>query len=173
MLESQLEYPCETLDISPGGMQICASAKPQVGAKVVVYVDALGRFVGKAVRVDTDGFSMTIEASLKKREMLADKLTWFVNRVALNLSDERRHDRFEPFQKLAVMRLPDGSEYIVRIRDLSASGVSVEANCRPNVGSRVVIGKADVIVVRHFDCGFAAEFVTPFAPGQIDEATQL
>jgi len=105
--------------------------------------------------------------------MLADKLTWFANRVVLNLDDQRRHERIEPFQKLAVLRLTDSSERIVKIRDLSASGVSVEAVHIPAIGERVSIGKADAAVVRLFDGGFAVEFSTPFAPGSIDEATRL
>jgi hypothetical protein len=173
MLESGLEYPCETIDVSPGGMRVGAAVRPQAGEKVVVYIDALGSFVGRAVREHPDGFSMTINASPKKREILADRLTWFANRAALDLPDERRHERVEPFQRLAVMRLSEGGEHIVKIINLSASGVGVEAAQIPSVGARVAIGKTDATVIRHFDGGFAAEFVSPFAAGEIDETTRL
>jgi hypothetical protein len=173
LLESGLEFPCETIDISPGGLRACANIKPQVGEKVVIYVDSLGSFVGRAVRSHQDGFSMTINASPKKREMLADRLTWFANRDALDLPDERRHERVEPFQKLAVMRTPDGGEHIVKILNLSASGVGVEAAKIPAVGARIAIGKTDAIVIRQFEGGFAAEFAAPFSAGVIDETTKL
>ncbi len=173
MLASQSEHPCRTVDISPGGMQLIGAAQPVEGEKIVVYIDALGRFVGHAVRLHSDGFSMTIVASARKRDMLADKLTWFANRVALDIADARRHDRFEPFQKLAILRLENGREHIVKLRDLSASGVSVEAAPVPAIGERVAVGKLYVTVVRHFDGGFAAQFETPFAAGVIDETTRL
>jgi hypothetical protein len=173
LLVSGQEHPCETIDISPGGLRVSAAVSPQAGEKVVVYMDALGSFVGRAVREHTDGFSMTINASPKRREILADRLTWFANRTALDLPDERRHDRVEPFQKLAVLRLPEGGEHIVKILNLSASGVGVEAAQIPAVGARVAIGKTDSIVIRHFDGGFAAEFVKPFGVGEINETTKL
>jgi hypothetical protein len=51
--------------------------------------------------------------------------------------------------------------------------VSAEAAHLPSLGERVSIGSAYANVVRHFDGGFAAEFLTPFAVGEIDEATRL
>jgi hypothetical protein len=173
MLQSKAEHHCRTVDISIGGMKLLCAGKPAIGERVVVYIDALGRFSGSAVRTHVDGFSMTIDASAQRREMLADKLTWFANRIALNLVDARRHERVEPFQKFALMRLAEGDEHIVKIRDLSASGVSVESTHIPGIGARVSIGRAYATIVRHHDGGFAAEFLTPFAPGDIDETTRL
>jgi len=108
-----------------------------------------------------------------KREMLADKLTWFANRIALDISDDRRHHRVVPFLQRAIMRLPDGRERIVKILDFSTSGVAVETMFQPEVGTEITIGKTQLTVLRHFDGGFAGEFVTPFAPGDIHEATVL
>ncbi|QGM98478.1 PilZ domain-containing protein [Methylocystis parvus] len=173
VLESKAEHHCRTIDISPGGMRLMSTAMPQIGENVTVYIDALGRFHGRVVRAAPDSFSMTINASPEKREMLADKLTWFANRIALNLSDQRRHERIEPFQKFALLRLDSGVELIVKIRDLSASGVGVDSIFSPPVGERVSIGKTYGKVVRHFEGGFAAEFLTPFPEHAIDETTRL
>lgn len=173
MLESKAEYHCRTVDISVGGMKLLGAAKPEPEEKVVVYIDALGRFSGKVVRVHEDGFSMAFHASARKREILADKLTWFVNRAALDLAEQRRHERIEPFQKFAVLRSTAGDEWIGRIRDLSASGVSVETPHAPPVGERVSIGSIYAKVVRHYDGGFAAEFLKPFPAGEVNEATRL
>lgn len=173
MLESRMEHPCRTVDISPGGLQLLGSAKPSIGEKVVVYIDALGRFAGSAVRIHSDGFAMTVIASAKKRELLAEQLTWYANRATLDLPDARRHERFKPFHKLAVLRLFEGGEQIVKIRDLSASGVSLEGTGSPAIGEEVSIGSAHAKVVRHVENGFAAEFLTPFAAGEIDESTRL
>jgi hypothetical protein len=146
---------------------------PKIGESAVVYIDALGRFSGNVVRTHVDGFSMTIQASAKKREMLADKLTWFVNRIALNLDEQRRDERIKPFQKFVVMRLDDASEHIVKIRDLSATGVSLEAGNVPAIGVRVSIGRVYATVVRHFEGGFAAQFMVPFPSAEVDESLRL
>jgi hypothetical protein len=173
VLASKAEHHCRTVDVSPGGMKLMSMAKPQIGESVVAYIDALGRFSGHVVRVSSEGFSMTINASQHRREMLADKLTWFANRMALNLAEQRRHPRIEPIQKFVAMRVGSGDEMIVTIRDLSASGVGVESTYLPALGERVSIGKAYATVVRHFDGGFAAQFLTPFPPNEIDAATRL
>jgi hypothetical protein len=173
MLESKDEHHCRTVDISPGGIRITSAVQPRIEERVVVYIDALGRFVGNVVRIHSDGFSMTIQTSAKRREMLADKLTWFANRITLDLDDQRRHERFEPFQKFAILRFADGNEHIIKIRDLSASGVSAKLSRLPKIGEQVMIGRAPAVVVRQFDGGFAAEFLTPFAVGEIDETTRL
>lgn len=173
VLPSKEERQCRTVDISPGGMNLMCTARPEVGDNIVAYIDALGRFTGQVVRRSPEGFSITINASPERREMLADKLTWFANRIALNLADQRGHERIEPIQKFVPMRLGSGEELVVTIRDLSASGVSVEASYLPPVGERVSIGKAYVTVVRHFEGGFAANFLTPFPAKEIDQAARL
>jgi hypothetical protein len=173
VLPSKAEFQCRTVDVSPGGMKLMCTARPEVGESIIAYIDALGRFTGHVVRTYPEGFSMTINASPERREMLADKLTWFANRIALNLADQRRDERIEPIQKFVPMRLGSGDEMVVTIRDLSASGVSVDSNYLPAVGERVSIGKAYANVVRHLDGGFAAKFLTPFPASEIDQATRL
>jgi hypothetical protein len=173
MLESRLEYPCHTVDISLGGMRLSAAVKPRIGEKIILYIDALGRFEGEAVRQVPDGFAVTIKTPSTKRDMLADKLTWFANRISLDLSEERRHHRIAPFMQRAMLRLPDGHELIVKIRNFSTSGIAIETNIRPEIGTKVVVGDTPIIVLRYFEGGFAGEFVTPFAAGEIHEATKL
>jgi hypothetical protein len=59
MLESKTEYPCQTIQMSPGDMWLFGPVKPQIGENVVVYLDELGRFAGVAVRQDMTAFAMT------------------------------------------------------------------------------------------------------------------
>jgi hypothetical protein len=173
MLASRREFPCRTINISPGGMFLSGPVKPAIGESVVVYVDALGRFVGKSVRVVPDGFALALELPPRKREKLADQLTWFANRKALSGAEDRRHERIVPLMPRAVLRLSNGQEFIVKIRDISLSGFAVETNCLPQAGTPIVIGSTPATVVRHFDDGFAGEFIAPFSEGEIDEMTRL
>lgn len=173
MLRSSEEYPCHTFEMSVGDVALFAPVKATPGEKVVLYLNELGRFVGTATATTEPGFEMLFQLSQKKRDRLADQLTWFANRFALEIADQRRHERVVPLMELAVLRLSKYVEHIIRIRSLSLSGVAILTDERPPVGARVVIGSTPATVVRHFDEGIACEFVKKFRPGEIDETTRL
>jgi hypothetical protein len=173
MLSSQQEHSCRTINLSPGGMYLSGPVKPAVGEHIVVYLDALGRFVGETVRVNREGFALALDLPPRKRERLADQLTWFANRKAPGAYEDRSYARVVPLMQRAVMRVANGKEAIVKIRDLSSSGFALETNCLPEPGTPITIGMTPAIVVRHFDGGFAGEFIAPFKDGEIDEMTRL
>ncbi len=173
MLESRLEYPCETIEMSPGDMSLAAPVKARVGETVIVYLEQIGRFAGAAIGHTEAGFVLSMGLSPMKRDKLADQLTWFANRHAISLPEDRRHDRIVPIMQRTLLRLPDGHETIVKIRDLSISGVGLETEARPSPGARVLIGGTRAVVVRHFVGGIGAEFERPFRPGEINEETRL
>lgn len=173
MLESRHEFPCQTVEMSPGDMTLFAPVKAQIGEKVVVYLDEIGRFAGVAVRQTDNGFAIAMTLPPMKRDKLADQLTWFANRHAFNLPEDRRHERIVPLMQRTFLRLPDGQEVMVKIRDISLSGVGVETDARPEMGAKIVVGTTPAVVVRHFDTGIGGEFLKPFAVGEIDESTRL
>lgn len=173
MLETRREYPCQTIEMSPGDMTLFAPVKAKIGEKVVVYLDEIGRFAGVAVRVTETGFAICMSLPPMKRDKLADQLTWFANRNAFSLPEDRRHGRIVPLMQRSILRLPDGQEAIVKIRDISLSGVGLETDIKPPIGAHVVIGSTRATVVRHFEGGIGGEFERPFAAGEIDESTRL
>lgn len=173
MLRSRVEYPCQTFEMSPGDVFLFAPVKAVVGERVVLYLHALGRFTGHAIRTTQTGFEMTLELPAKKRDRLADQLTWFANRYALDFIEQRRHERFVPLMELTVLRLGDSEERIVKISSLSLSGVAIETDALPPVGTRVIVGSTPATVVRISEDGIACEFLKPFRVDEIDEATRL
>ncbi len=160
MLEDRREFPCQVINMSPGGMAVIAPVVGHPGERVIAYVDHLGRLEGKIARMIDNGFAMTVSASPRKRDKLAAQLTWLANRHILNLPEDRRHGRFTPTNPMARLILPNGNNIAVRIIDLSQSGAAVAINpdLRPPVGAMVTIGKTQGRVVRHIDEGFAVEF---------------
>ncbi len=96
MLESHREFPCHTLEMSPGDMALSGPVKARLGEKVIVYLDQIGRLAGVTIRTTEQGFVLMLDLSPKKRDRLADQLTWYANRDAIGLSDDRRHDRIVP-----------------------------------------------------------------------------
>ena len=171
MLEDRREYPCQVVNMSPGGMALLAPVIGRPGERVIAYVDHLGRLEGKIARLIDNGFAMTIAASPRKRDKLAAQLTWIANRHILNLPEDRRHGRFTPRNSMARLILPNGNNITVRIIDLSQSGaaVAIGPDQRPAVGAMVTLGKTQARVVRHIDDGFAIEFTRLQHPDFIEE----
>jgi hypothetical protein len=171
MLADRREFPCQVIDMSPGGMSVVAPMLGAPGERVIAYVDHLGRLEGKIARLLDNGFAMTIAATARKRDKLAAQLTWLANRQILNLPEDRRHGRFTPRNPMARLILPNGTNVTCRVIDLSASGaaISINPDLRPAVGSAVTLGKTTGRVVRHIDDGFAVEFTRLQHPDSIED----
>ena len=79
MLPDRREFPCQVVNMSPGGMALVAPVSGQPGERVIAYVDHLGRLEGHVARIFQNGFAMTIAATPRKRDKLAAQLTWLAN----------------------------------------------------------------------------------------------
>ena len=172
MLADRQEYPCQVVNMSPGGMALIAPTIGRVGERVIAYVDHLGRLEGTIARQLVNGFAMTISATPRKRDKLAAQLTWLANRHILNLPEDRRHGRFVPRNPGSTLILPNGASVGVRIIDvsLSGAGISIPAHLRPEIGAMVTLGKVPGRVVRHLDDGFAVEFTRLQHPDSIEDS---
>jgi len=158
MLENKQEYPCQTVDISPGGLRVAAPIKGAEGERVVFYFEDFGRLEGTVVRHLDDGFAVALQLVSNKRERLADLLTWMVNREDEDDSVNRRHKRIVPKQCKSELVVMGGHSIPVTIVDVSVSGVGVRADELPPIGTRVDIGRRAGKIVRHFSGGLAIEF---------------
>jgi hypothetical protein len=158
MREDRQEFPCQTINMSPGGAALSATMSPRVGEHVVAYIDHIGRVEGRCTRVFNGGFAMTISATLRRRDKLADQLTWFANRNSLGLPEDRRHKRIELRNPRSMLTLPDGTSVECRVVDVSLSGAAVATKAKIALGSPVTLGRTPARVVRNLDTGFALEF---------------
>ncbi len=173
MTADRTEYPCQSIDISPGGLALAAPVRPEKGSRVVVYMDSVGRMEGTITRHLEDGFALQLNAPALKREKLADQLTWLANRGSLGMPEDRRHDRIEPRVRNTIVKLADGKEYPAKIIDISLSGVAVMVDIKPEMGTLVTVGKTVGRVVRIFDGGIALEFTRLLNEALFDEDIQL
>jgi hypothetical protein len=169
MLADRREFPCQVVNMSPGGIAMIAPVAGKVGDRVIAYVDHLGRLEGQIARPLQNGFAMTISATPRKRDKLAAQLTWLANRHILNLPEDRRHGRFVPTQVTARLIMPNQTNVGVRIMDLSLSGAGIAMANRPEIGSHVTLGRIPGRVVRHLEEGFAMEFTRLQHPDSIEE----
>src|ERR1700756_1041349 len=169
MLPDRREFPCQIINMSPGGLALLAPGIGNVGDRVIAYLDHIGRVEGKITRIIDNGFAMTIGATARKRDKLAAQLTWLANRSILNLPEDRRHGRFVPKVVAARLIMPNGTNVGIRIIDLSLSGAGIATPNRPEVGGLVTLGKIPGRVVRHLEEGFAMEFTRLQHPDSIEE----
>ena len=158
MLEDRREFACQIVDMSPGGAAVMIPAVARVGERVIAYLDHVGRVEGRVVRLLDGGFAMNLAMSERKRDKLANQLTWLANRHILNLPEDRRHERFSPRNPFSKLVLADGTELRCRIIDVSPSGAAVHLDRRLEVGTPVILGVMRGRVVRSFDEGVAIEF---------------
>jgi hypothetical protein len=169
MLASRQEFPCQTINMSPGGVAIVAPVPGGVGERVICYLDQLGRVEGSIARVFDHGFAISFTVPLIKREKLADQLTWLANRHALGMPEDRRHERITPRHTRTTLVTKDGREHIVKLIDVSMSGAALVTETKPPIGSTVQIGKTPAHVVRSFANGIAVEFARPFSAEQFSD----
>ena len=158
MLPDRREFPCQVINMSPGGMALIAPVSGAPGDRIIAYVDHLGRLEGQIARVFENGFAMTISATARKRDKLAAQLTWLANRHILDLPEDRRHGRIVPRNPVGRLILPNGVNLTCRIIDVSQSGAGIASKERPPIGTLVTLGKVQGRVVRHLEDGFAIEF---------------
>jgi len=170
MLADRREFPCQVVNMSPGGMALIAPVGGIAGERVIAYVDHLGRLEGQIARLFQNGFAMTISATARKRDKLAAQLTWLANRHILGLPEDRRHGRIVPRNPVGRLIMPNGVNLTCRIIDVSESGAGIATDQRPPIGTLVTLGKVQGRVVRHLEEGFAIEFTRSLHPDFLEES---
>jgi hypothetical protein len=154
------EYTCELKNISVGGAAIITPNMPEMGERVVVYLEHLGGLEGTVTRLLPDGFAFVFKATEHKREKLAAQIMWLVNRDEFPDQAGRTHERIGTLGRRTTLKVEEGVIIDVELLDLSASGASIGTPARPPIGSLVIAGKTRAIVRRHHDHGIGLQFLT-------------
>ena len=159
MTPDHTEYPCQIVAMSAHGMEVICAHDGEIGMSVICYVTHVGRVEGTIVQQFVGGFEVEIVCSERKRDKIASKLEWVVSHARGGTVDDRVHERVTPTSTLSQVATADGRTYPCRILDISLSGAAIELDVRPALGSRMVLGGLEGIVVRQFDEGIAIEFL--------------
>ena len=169
MLNNRQEYPCQTVDFSPGGLALVAPVRGAIGERIVCYFEHIGRIEGEVVRHTAPGFAMVINATPRKRDKLASQLTWLANRHELGLPEDRTHERIVPVHKTVNLQLDEGIALKGRLIDVSLSGAGIAVDVRPTIGLGLIVGSTPARVVRHFKDGIAVQFNRTISADRFDE----
>ena len=148
-----------TRNISCGGADIVARVRPDINAQVICYLDDLGRLEAEVVRETPEGFAVKFNITQRKRDKIADRLTWLANYKQLGLEDEREAPRYAGGGPAMITR-QDGRVIQCRTIDISLSGAAFEADGpAPQLGEIVSVGNLRGEVVRALRTGFAIRYI--------------
>lgn len=173
MLPGGREYPCQTLDMSPGGLALIAAMKGEFGDRVICYLDHFGRLEGKVARQFEGGFALALSVPASKREKLADQLTWHANRSTLGVPEARLHHRIVPRNQRSTLQVGDGPVHPVHVLDVSMSGAAVSGVGDLAVGTLATLGRRACRVARVIERGVGLEFLRLIPLDEFDEAMEV
>jgi hypothetical protein len=157
--ESSEDHEITTIDISCSGAMIRSDHRPHAGAQIICYFNDLGRVAATVIRATPTGFAVQFKTVEHKRDKLADRLTWLLNKDRLDLVDERNVSRTAAGGP-ALLTLDDGREIKCRVLDISLTGASFEAeDIAPMIGDTVFAGNVRGEVVRVSRKSFAIRYV--------------
>jgi hypothetical protein len=155
------EFTCTTVDVCAGGLRINLARPLSQGENLVLYIDEIGRVEGIVARVLNEiGYAIEFKVPPRKRDKIADQLTWLINRDRLGLSDEREAER-RPGGGQVVAIYGKGVSIACAVADVSIFGVALKTSGpRPMIGDRVQVGERAGTCVRYVEGGFAVDFRT-------------
>jgi hypothetical protein len=155
------EFTCTTVDVCAGGLRINLARPLSQGENLVLYIDDIGRVEGVVVRVLSEiGYAVAFTVPPRKRDKIADQLTWLTNKDRLGLTDEREAER-RPGGGQVIATYGKGQSIACAVADVSIFGVALKtAGPRPMIGDRVQISERVGTCVRYIEGGFAVDFRT-------------
>ena len=168
MRQNKQEYPCQIINVSAGGISILAPVSGELGERIVIYLDTLGRIEGEIVRITPEGFALQLRATGHKREKIVNQLTWLVNKDRLSNIEDRRYDRIIPKRTKVKLTLVNGESYDCQILDISLGGAAVLVEPKPAVGQLVTLGQTPGRVIGQRDQDISIEFLEILDPSSLE-----
>jgi hypothetical protein len=169
MTRTGQELPCETIDISAGGLALKTAARPTRGEHIVIYLDLLGRVEGKTVRELPNGCAVEFKAPAGRDNLLHEKLS-FLNRQKEPTGRIRLNDRIVPDHPATTITI--GSTTIpVDVIDFSRSGASLRLPFAVTVGTSLKIGAERKARVIHVDEDAAGVEFSRLLPIEVFDTT--
>jgi hypothetical protein len=153
------ECDCRTADISPGDARIAATQLPEVGERVVIYLDGFGRVSGRVARRCGEGeVAVIFDFTAYKREKLAEQLTLAMNK-SLGVEAPARPVPAGDGPHRVRLEFETGEAYDGEVLDFSLAGMTLRTpRPPPLIGVWVRIGGVYGRVARLTEGGFAVDF---------------
>ncbi len=149
-------FPCCVVKFSTQSITLDAPIRGDVGAWVWIHFKTLGKFEGPIIRKLSRGMEVRIVATYDDRARLDAKIAWYEDR---SKPEQRRYQRSFPAKPSSTMWQAELGSLPCQVIDYSVSGAALSARVSPAIGTMVKLGSLTGRVVRHFNGGFALEFL--------------
>jgi hypothetical protein len=160
--------PFVARSISTSKAVISAELKVEKGQKVALRFDTVGVRHGIVERVLPEGFIVSFTADQAAEADLDARIDWLKRKSRGQAEDHRVAKRVLP-RKPAVIVVLGAEEFLdARIKDMSETGVALQAAAQPELGHPVVVGSVAGHVARHFPGGFAVRFLERQGLGEVE-----
>ena len=162
------EFACRVVNLTCHALGLATPVTGEVGERVIAYVDEFGKFEGRIMRKLEGGFVLELVMPKSERYKLAAKIEWFDKHKNFDVEDHRKNARIIPRNPCSTLVLADGTTTDCLVKDISATGVAVQADLMPEIGMAVAVGKVVGRVVRQFNGGFAVQFTQTQDPQSLE-----
>jgi len=151
-------FACRSQSISTKRIVVDAPVRGEVGELVCAKFEGFDIISGMISQLNPGGFVIDIMATKDECTKIAAKIDWVKKNKFRSFHDKRKHKRIMPPNPRTAITLSDGAVVECFVIDVSQSGVAVSADIFPEIGTRLAVGKAIGVVVRHLEVGFAIRF---------------
>jgi hypothetical protein len=154
-----VEFEASTVDVCAGGLRVRIGRQLGIGEPLVLYLEDVGRVEGVVVRkLAESDYAVEFRVPGRKRDKIADQLTWLINRDRLGLAEERVAERRSAAGQI-IATYGDNQMVACAISDVSVFGVALRTSGqRPMIGDKVTVGERPGTCVRYIEGGFAVDF---------------
>ncbi len=161
------EHNCVTENVSSEGVALRGLLRPPIGTRVICDLRNIGRLSGRCARLTEAGFVLSIETASIPLNLLAYRLRQIADDQDASAALRRIADRVVPKQTGTLLTLGDGTSQEAEVINISQTGVALCVTARPDVNSVIVVGQIPARVIRHFESGIGAAFLTPLPAEQV------
>lgn len=148
------------INISANGAAVKSDTPPEIGTKLVAYIESFERMKATVVRHFQGGFAVQFAMNDQNQFLFTQALNRLVEQLESEVGIERRRAvRDAGPAEGTVCRFENGDVAICKVLDISFVGANLLSETRPQMGEDIILGKNKARVTRITDGGFAVEFV--------------
>ncbi len=160
---------CVTKAISSDQIAVIGSYPAVLNDRAFVYLDGLGLLRGNISRAMGSTIVMDIDMSRNDRARFSSKMLWLDLNAGYVGANRRAFPRYEPKNPRSQLALPGSGRTDCLVSNVSPTGALVVSDLRPDIKTKVILGRIHGEIIRHVEAGFAIEFLTVQNPGLLDD----
>lgn len=165
--------PFVARSISTSKAVISAEIEARKGQPLALRFDTIGVRHGVVERVLPEGCIVCFTGDRAVESDLDARIDWLKRKSRGQAEDHRVAKRVLPRNPAVVVVLGAESFVDAKIKDMSETGVALNAPIQPELGHLLAVGSVPGHVARHFPGGFAVHFLERQSLGEVERLMTL